>query len=495
MKKFILFLFLFYVAVCSYAQDYFPFDRAHRSTFAYCDSLNNYNIQAFYIAKADTLNGDSVYYMNDHVENDEQCHPFEQGVFRTDSNNAFIYKVIKKMDGEYNLYERNGNILNYNTNWLPNVKYNTKIYIGQTSSYYQIALAGKSYELINGVYDSVVFFDFYNNNIKQQSQLKVYKNFGIKKFPFYFKKNNFQIDFSIPKYKDIYDYQVGDELQYEWKVTAGTWGYYLLKCKSLIIDTVKDIGYYYFDKSWFGFKYNPNPTPHADSSNGFTTDSLIIKNYSQLIYKSLPNEACYKDTAKKNVQMYYANRQPNFNNATAIHIGGEGFAFDSADYLKVCAYLLPNQRQNRFWTAIDGSTPSYTTHDTTLVFGVGLTKEVTRYIYNFTNVTTATTTLRYYKIGNKTYGTKYTGITDPIFDSNPISIYPNPCNDYITLSNPNHSLFKTEMYSIDGKLLKQIPQSSSDKITLDVSDLSRGVYLLRVINNNGVSTNRVVVER
>ncbi len=95
------------------------------------------------------------------------------------------------------------------------------------------------------------------------------------------------------------------------------------------------------------------------------------------------------------------------------------------------------------------------------------------------------------------YVAKYTfinGISD-ISTSNEVQIYPNPANNYITISTSNKTQFKTEVYTIDGKLLKYTNHNSIVNNILDISDLSHGVYMLKVIDNTGVSTSRIVVER
>jgi len=95
------------------------------------------------------------------------------------------------------------------------------------------------------------------------------------------------------------------------------------------------------------------------------------------------------------------------------------------------------------------------------------------------------------------YVAKYTFING-IYELNTaseIQVYPNPANDYIAISNNSISKFKTEIYSVDGKLLKQNSYNNAANNIVDISDLSRGVYMLKVIDNIGVSTSRIVIER
>ena len=63
---------------------------------------------------------------------------------------------------------------------------------------------------------------------------------------------------------------------------------------------------------------------------------------------------------------------------------------------------------------------------------------------------------------------------------NDLVIYPNPVNDKIFIKNNTNSTIKTIIYSLNGKELK------SDKTLnqIDVSELSKGIYFLKLIREN-----------
>lgn len=81
----------------------------------------------------------------------------------------------------------------------------------------------------------------------------------------------------------------------------------------------------------------------------------------------------------------------------------------------------------------------------------------------------------------RAYATKITtNINDNINNSNPI-IYPNPCSDIVNVDIKD--LKGVKVYGIDGKILKEA-DSNSDLIQLDVSDLPKGIYLLKITTSN-----------
>lgn len=71
-----------------------------------------------------------------------------------------------------------------------------------------------------------------------------------------------------------------------------------------------------------------------------------------------------------------------------------------------------------------------------------------------------------------------------------VAIYPNPTNSLLYLENlPKHSSVK--LYNLNGKLLLQ-EAFKEQKASLDLSQLSKGVYLLELQNNNGENNFRKV---
>ena len=78
-----------------------------------------------------------------------------------------------------------------------------------------------------------------------------------------------------------------------------------------------------------------------------------------------------------------------------------------------------------------------------------------------------------------------------------VKLYPNPTNGNITISNIQNIELKTiEFYSVLGKLVKQIEvKQNPSKLSLDLSQFNKGMYLLKVLDANGAShTQKLVIE-
>ena len=89
---------------------------------------------------------------------------------------------------------------------------------------------------------------------------------------------------------------------------------------------------------------------------------------------------------------------------------------------------------------------------------------------------------------------KAAGIDDQTNNNEQLSIYPNPVNDILTIDFPAYTgRDKTmiELYSITGRLIKVLPIQS--RLTqLNISDLAKGVYVIKVINDGGVEVRKII---
>lgn len=80
--------------------------------------------------------------------------------------------------------------------------------------------------------------------------------------------------------------------------------------------------------------------------------------------------------------------------------------------------------------------------------------------------------------------------TDYHFD-----VYPNPAVDIINIHTLTPSTSSVaNIYSIDGKSIKRIPCTGT-LTTIDVTDLTEGIYIIEVADENTISTQRVIITR
>ncbi|WP_299311972.1 T9SS type A sorting domain-containing protein [uncultured Aquimarina sp.] len=81
---------------------------------------------------------------------------------------------------------------------------------------------------------------------------------------------------------------------------------------------------------------------------------------------------------------------------------------------------------------------------------------------------------------------------DIIFDSETVSLYPNPVNTYVNITNA-HSLDVSsfEIYSVQGKLIISGQYESN---SIDISTLTKGIYLVKINSNLGDSVIKKLIK-
>ncbi len=76
-----------------------------------------------------------------------------------------------------------------------------------------------------------------------------------------------------------------------------------------------------------------------------------------------------------------------------------------------------------------------------------------------------------------------------------ITIYPNPTSNFITISTKENTISAIEIYNILGKEILKANTTNSNQLKIDLSDLSSGIYLIKIIDSSGKSTLKKVVKR
>ena len=98
------------------------------------------------------------------------------------------------------------------------------------------------------------------------------------------------------------------------------------------------------------------------------------------------------------------------------------------------------------------------------------------------------------------YGTVETftllGLTDALANQIAVSLYPNPASDNATLDiNGLNQDAKIVISDLQGRILSQDNiNAGTTRYTINVSDMTSGVYYIRIITNNVVSTQKLIVE-
>ncbi|WP_415328389.1 T9SS type A sorting domain-containing protein [Chryseobacterium sp. MMS23-Vi53] len=84
------------------------------------------------------------------------------------------------------------------------------------------------------------------------------------------------------------------------------------------------------------------------------------------------------------------------------------------------------------------------------------------------------------------------GTTDPVITKDDISIYPNPASDVINIKfGKNTPKFKATLYSAAGQLIL----TANDKNIIDISGLTKGVYLLKIDQENDSTIVKKIIKK
>ncbi len=101
-------------------------------------------------------------------------------------------------------------------------------------------------------------------------------------------------------------------------------------------------------------------------------------------------------------------------------------------------------------------------------------------------------------ITTNTFNTEFVSLlSTSSFDSSNFLIYPNPASSYfqIELNNSNAKLKAIAIMDVVGKIIKKVDQPTSNQQTINVSELSKGIYFVKItLENNLIQTKKLVIE-
>ncbi len=86
----------------------------------------------------------------------------------------------------------------------------------------------------------------------------------------------------------------------------------------------------------------------------------------------------------------------------------------------------------------------------------------------------------------------FTSINNDLFNES-LNIYPSPANNKFFIEFEEYKNSKLEILNSNGQLLKTIDLNNS-KTQVEIGDLSKGMYIIKVVNKNGTFTRKIVKE-
>ncbi len=92
-----------------------------------------------------------------------------------------------------------------------------------------------------------------------------------------------------------------------------------------------------------------------------------------------------------------------------------------------------------------------------------------------------------------TYTSGMIGVNESSETDNHITLFPNPATDQLTIENEKFTMKSGQVYDSMGKEVKRFPVNATST-TLDISDLQKGIYFLKIETETGTVTKRFVKE-
>ena len=81
------------------------------------------------------------------------------------------------------------------------------------------------------------------------------------------------------------------------------------------------------------------------------------------------------------------------------------------------------------------------------------------------------------------------------FQQKSITLFPIPVSNNLNiLFENNFENASVKIISITGQVVKENKAISGDTISLDVSELSKGIYIIQILNNNSLLTSKFIKE-
>lgn len=85
------------------------------------------------------------------------------------------------------------------------------------------------------------------------------------------------------------------------------------------------------------------------------------------------------------------------------------------------------------------------------------------------------------------------GINDINFN-NQLNIFPNPISNFITIQTTEYTFNEVTIINLKGQELRSIKLNNVNYQKMDLSDLKKGIYLLKIVSDSGQSITRKVVK-
>ncbi len=90
---------------------------------------------------------------------------------------------------------------------------------------------------------------------------------------------------------------------------------------------------------------------------------------------------------------------------------------------------------------------------------------------------------------------KYFSYTNTSVDDNllpEITIYPNPASTFVIVESKKHKVKSYSIIDVYGRTVKQLTVQQLNNLTIDISDLEKGIYFLKLETENGSYIEQII---
>jgi len=87
--------------------------------------------------------------------------------------------------------------------------------------------------------------------------------------------------------------------------------------------------------------------------------------------------------------------------------------------------------------------------------------------------------------------TTFLSVGDVVMDPMNVRMYPNPFIDVVTITSDQNLIESVRVYDLKGMLLYET-KGNTTEVSLNLSNLSSGIYLVKTSSENGEATHKIV---
>ncbi|OFX18273.1 MAG: hypothetical protein A2033_17650 [Bacteroidetes bacterium GWA2_31_9] len=480
----------FFLAITSssFSQNWKPINKGDIYNFKI--DTNTIITNTIWVDSVSTNGNDSIYHLNRIAHECDTCNiPYYSPILNINYP-QFLQKKVRFRDNGIFIFSDTStfvlkSLANINDTWIFDTINNINAtissqysasYFGITDSFKTILLSTGDTIVLSKSFGIIQFPYHYNSDI-------YYKLFGIE---------NRNLGIKVPNFWDIFNFNVGDVFQY--KGSSGNpggndfWTYkFIINSKSTTDSSyIYNISYY---TNYFGF-WDPSTYhyEHAGDSTIIFTDSL---NHSANKFNNEPTKPCWIFNCKYSI--YY-----DFNCFEMWE--HENIYFSKTEYISCNTNeIIKSRNENVYITNYD-STLNYNGYQTTLTnYSLGLGAIYSSFMF-FENGGSETLE-GYIKNGD----TKGTVSTDGIILSRnlkeqknyTVNIFPNPAKDFIEiefLDNYKIASGTIILTNINGSEIKK-QQFDSMKTKVNISELNDGIYIIKIISEQGITLKKLIIQK